>query len=123
MDKYLNSNYATKSYTDQRYVKKIKVEFPVLTKRDKVILFLYARFLGYKIHIGIFDGKRKALFIDGNDNPAFIQKHKETILIKYKDRTEKLNPQTVILGLMARYKEEFPIELKKAFNYASSCTL
>ena len=123
MDKNLKSNYATQSYTDQRYVKKIKVEFPVLTKRDKVILFLYARYLGYKIHIGVFDGKRKALIIDGNDHPAFIQKHKETILIKYKDRTEKMNPQTVILGLMARYKEEFPIELKKAFNYAASCSI
>lgn len=53
------------------YAKKLKVELPILTQKDRFILYLYARYLGYKLIIE----KKKAIVVNGVDQPEIGRAH------------------------------------------------
>lgn len=118
MNKNLKVNYSTDAYSTQMYAKKLKVELPILTQKDRFILYLYARYLGYKLIIE----KKKAIVVNGVDQPGFIQKVRDRLIIRFKDGSEDfINPKIIIDGMSRRFKSEFSVELIKAKQYAASC--
>lgn len=121
MNRNLKNNYSTEQYSTQIYEKRLKVEFPILSKKDHFILYLYARYLGYKL---IYDAEnKKALVINGERKPGFIQKFKDRLVIKYKDGEDFIDPQMIISNLEKRLRGNFLPELIKAEEYAASCVL
>ena len=105
------------------YAKNVKVTFPTLTRKDKFILYMYSKYLGYKLILGVFDGKRKAIVLTTEGKPGFIQKVEEKLMVVYKDGVDTINPTMIMQRMEKRLRTNFLLEVVKAEQYAAGCKL
>ncbi|HMA68768.1 MAG TPA: hypothetical protein VKN74_02775 [Candidatus Mcinerneyibacterium sp.] len=100
---YSSKKHNSKDYS-KHYLKKEYLIFPALNMMDRISVFLYCLYLGYKFNYNIKE--KKAIIITHNSEKGFIQKNEKDIFIVYENSNnfrETIDIKYIYKNLEKRY--------------------